>query len=192
MSEEERSHFIGVVAASLDRLERLVRRLVDLARAEMMRPGAAPVALTPLLERVAERYRGEGLRVCVRGRGGFVDLPQEGIEIALSTLLDNIVQHAGPAAEATIEATETAAGIEITVADNGRGISAADRDRIFEPFFTTARATGGSGLGLPIVRAIVTAAGGAVEALPRQKGASFRITLPAPATKPAARASARD
>ncbi|WP_332310561.1 sensor histidine kinase [Alteripontixanthobacter muriae] len=44
--------------------------------------------------------------------------------------------------------------------DNGPGIPKADRKRIFEPFFTTRRATGGSGLGLPIIMSLVEAAGG--------------------------------
>ena len=51
--------------------------------------------------------------------------------------------------------------------------------RSLRPFFTTARARGGTGLGLPIVRAIAAAIGGRVELVPGAgPGAVFRITLP--------------
>jgi C4-dicarboxylate-specific signal transduction histidine kinase len=69
--------------------------------------------------------------------------------------------------------------VRITVRDNGPGIPAAHHDRAFEPFFTTARAKGGTGLGLPIVRAIAAGAGGSVTLVASESGAAFLISLPA-------------
>ena len=66
----------------------------------------------------------------------------------------------------------------IIVADNGLGISVANRPRVFQPFFTTARNEGGTGLGLAIVRAIAAGAGGSAELLDSAQGAAFRIELP--------------
>ena len=71
----------------------------------------------------------------------------------------------------------------MTVADEGPGIAAADRDHIFEPFHradpSRARATGGVGLGLAIVSAIATAHGGTVgvDSEPGS-GATFWVRLP--------------
>jgi signal transduction histidine kinase len=66
--------------------------------------------------------------------------------------------------------------VEVNISDNGPGISSDIRDRIFEPFFTTKQ--NGTGLGLPIVKRIITAHKGVinVESIP---GATvFQVRLP--------------
>jgi signal transduction histidine kinase len=68
--------------------------------------------------------------------------------------------------------------VRIIVSDDGPGIPAADRQRIFEPFFTTRRASGGSGLGLSIVKSLIEAAGGTLLLADGEGGASFILTLP--------------
>ena len=66
----------------------------------------------------------------------------------------------------------------LDVADDGRGVSAANRERIFEHFFTTRREQGGTGLGLGIVRALLAAHGGRIElADAAAPGTVFRLTL---------------
>ena len=81
--------------------------------------------------------------------------------------------------ESTGESAEIAEGdyVRIEVSDTGTGIPPEIQARIFEPFFSTKAS--GSGLGLPIVHAIVTQHGGAVgvEASPLG-GARFWFTLP--------------
>jgi two-component system sensor kinase FixL len=68
--------------------------------------------------------------------------------------------------------------VEIRVHDTGIGVPEPLRDRVFEPFVTTKRQ--GTGLGLAIVRAIVQAHGGQVRLeTPQERGAAFRVTLPA-------------
>jgi signal transduction histidine kinase len=76
------------------------------------------------------------------------------------------------------------ATVELTVADEGPGIAAADRERVFEPYFTTK--TGGTGLGLAIAYAIVARHGGrlSVASQPGQ-GAAFTLRLPAAPAVPA-------
>jgi two-component system nitrogen regulation sensor histidine kinase NtrY len=65
----------------------------------------------------------------------------------------------------------------ILVADNGPGISAADRDKLFMPYYSTKRR--GSGLGLAIVRRIIVEHGGSIEVHDNQpKGTRFVIELP--------------
>jgi signal transduction histidine kinase len=142
MSAAERTHFLGLVADGLDRLERLVRGLVDFARAAL------------------------------------VAMPPEALTVALSALLDNALQHAGAGAHVTIETAANTERVLLTITDDGPGISLDNRTRVFEPFFTTARAQGGTGLGLPIVRAVVSAAGGSVDLLDGEVGTRFRLSLP--------------
>jgi len=65
---------------------------------------------------------------------------------------------------------------EVLVADSGKGISEDDLRNVFEPFFTTK--SNGTGLGLPIARAILEAYNGTIRAESQSGGAVFRVTLP--------------
>ena len=180
LSEAERRRLLGVAGQSLERLERLVRRLLDLARADMMRPGAAAVALAAVLERLAQRYAVRGLAMTVKSGRERVGLSADAIEIVLTCLLDNVLDHAGAGAAVTVDSAAVADGsVVLTLADDGPGIAESDAARIFEPFFTTAREAGGTGLGLSIARAIVTGAGGSIALVPSPAGARFRLLLPA-------------
>jgi signal transduction histidine kinase len=70
--------------------------------------------------------------------------------------------------------------VEMTFADDGRGIAETDMKRVFDPFFTTKLGRGGSGLGLHIVYSLVTRVlGGRIQAASRPgTGTRFQISLP--------------
>src|SRR4029453_2921425 len=75
--------------------------------------------------------------------------------------------------------------VEITVADDGPGISAENLPRIFDPFFTTKDVGEGSGLGLSIVHGIVDRhGGGPLVARKRGGGAAVRVVFSARASAP--------
>lgn len=116
-------------------------------------------------------------------RDETVALPSEALDALLASLLDNAATHAsadGQGAGATVSVTVRTAGgrTAITVADNGPGISPANRAQVFDAFFTTVRDRGGTGLGLSIVRAIAAGAGGTAELADATTGAAVRIELP--------------
>lgn len=179
MSVEERRHFLGVIEVSLERLERLVRRLLDLARADMMRPGdGAPSQLPPLLERLARRYGERGLRVTLSCEAPEAGIAADALEIVLSALLDNVLEHAGAGRTVAITGHRDGDRVILAVSDDGPGVAPGDAERLFEPFFTTARESGGTGLGLAIARAILAGAGGSIDLVPSAAGAAFRIRLP--------------
>ncbi len=108
---------------------------------------------------------------------GRVAIGPDALDAVLTSLLDNAATHA-PGAAVRIAVRSAAPWVHIIVADDGPGIPAAYRADVFEPFFTTARDRGGTGLGLPIVRALVAGAGGQVTLLPGTKGTAFRVDLP--------------
>jgi signal transduction histidine kinase len=101
----------------------------------------------------------------------------------LLNLLDNARRHTPSEGKITLSASPGGEQWGITVSDTGEGISADDLPHIFERFYRADRSrsgsTGGSGLGLSIVKAIVTAHGGYVwaESVPG-KGTSISFTLP--------------
>ncbi|MBF0218071.1 MAG: PAS domain-containing protein [Gammaproteobacteria bacterium] len=110
-----------------------------------------------------------------------VEVPCGELDIALSNLLLNSLQVLAGRDDGVIRVTINAHGakmVEIAVEDNGPGIKAIDRRRIFEPFFTTKEAGEGTGLGLPISKAMLDRRGASlVLDSSYTKGARFVITL---------------
>jgi len=174
MGAADRARFLSNIAADADRLNLLVSRLLELARADMAtREAGAATDLSDVLARAADasvpavRVPSDALpRVAV---------PRGVVETALSTLIDNSRQ----AGARRIDVTAKVGGgaVLLTIADDGPGIAAGDRDRVFEPFFTTRRADGGTGLGLAILRSLLEAHRGGIVLVDGQ-GAVFRLCLP--------------
>jgi signal transduction histidine kinase len=69
--------------------------------------------------------------------------------------------------------------VVVEVADDGPGLPSHAVDRVFEPFYSTKREGERQGLGLSIAFGIVVAHGGTLELVPTDRGACFRVTLPA-------------
>lgn len=73
----------------------------------------------------------------------------------------------------------------VEVADSGPGVPEALRSRLFEPFFTTKTQGAGTGLGLPMAKALAEAHGGKLDCVSRPgEGARFRLVLPCPVLEP--------
>jgi heavy metal sensor kinase len=104
------------------------------------------------------------------------------IRLALSNLIDNAVRYNRPNGSVTVDARTADGGTEIEVRDTGIGISAEHLPRIFERFYrvdpSRTEATGGSGLGLSIVRKIIEAHGGRVTATSGPEGSVVTVFLP--------------
>ncbi|HEY8524899.1 MAG TPA: HAMP domain-containing sensor histidine kinase [Acidimicrobiales bacterium] len=185
------------------RLEALLDDLLLLAAHDEhagRRPAGPPVDLAAIAAAEAERPRRVPVEVAAGPANGggpahgagplLVPGPADGLTRVVSNLLDNAARHAHSAVrvgvEADVEAGCPGPAVRLTVDDDGPGIPPADRDRVFERFtrLDHARARGdgddGSGLGLAVVRAIVTAHGGAVRVEDAPLGgARFVVTLPA-------------
>jgi signal transduction histidine kinase len=184
MSAEDRDRFLHILEQDADRLTRLVRRLLDLARADVVQPGSEKAHVAEAFKRIADRFGCDGLNVTVEATAELapIAMAPEVLESILSNLVDNARQHGGPQVKVHLSACpKNDAGkdlVQITVQDDGPGVSAADAHRIFTPFFTTARQSGGTGLGLSIVRALVVAHNGTIDLEEGTSGARFRIVLP--------------
>jgi signal transduction histidine kinase len=178
------------VLAEERRLEILLGDLLVLASDD---ESAAPTHAGAVdLAALATEEAGRGRRVPVT-----VDLPPgrdpdvyvvagiaSRLERSLTNLVDNACRHAGTAVRVSL--SRQGRRVRVTVDDDGPGIAAADRERIFERFTrlddSRARDQGGAGLGLAVVRSIVTRHGGQVWADESPLGgARFTIELPAAA-----------
>ena len=102
---------------------------------------------------------------------------------AVGNLIRNAGLHAGPRAAVAITAESRGGHVDLTIADNGPGVPQDELPRIFEPFYrldrSRSRDTGGSGLGLSIVRAAIESCGGEVSAANAADG-GLAVTLRLP------------
>ena len=179
MDAAQRARFLEILAADTRRLELLVDRLLELARADVVRPGEGHAEVSNVLEALAARERAEGRELATRSSPSLgVRMDAEILDAVLGNLVQNARQHGGPAVHVSISASAANGGVRIVVADDGPGISAGNRARIFEPFFTTARDRGGTGLGLTIAQTLVQAHHGRVALLESPTGTVFRVELP--------------
>jgi signal transduction histidine kinase len=179
MAQVERDRFLANIAADAERLSQLVTRLLELARADMARPtGDVLPAPAVLLKRLAAGLERRELAIAVDAADDLpaVAVPESTIAASLATLVENSAQAGARAVTVRAEVEDRALLVEI--ADDGPGVPEADRERLFEPFFTSRRATGGSGLGLPILRSLLEASRGEIALLPSQSGARFLLRLP--------------
>lgn len=174
MDEAERQRFSDNIVTDAGRLNLLVRRLLDLARAENLAPSGestslrAALALLPTGDRLA-------LRVEAGGETGL-RISAENAAIVLANLIDNSARHG--ATLVSITAASAGGKATIQVSDDGAGISPSNRARIFEPFFTTRRDCGGTGMGLGIVLALLKAHDGTIRLVDSERGTRFEIILP--------------
>lgn len=187
MSPTERRRFLGNIAADTERLSQLVARLLDLARADMARPeGGASVEVAGPVRRAADaQAAGLQLELSLPPELPPVSVPAGAIETVLTALFENSRQ-AG-ATRVDIIARATGDAVVLSVADDGRGVVEADRDRLFEPFFTSRRDSGGTGLGLSIARSLLAASHGAITLEPSARGTRFEVSLPLASARPAGR-----
>ena len=175
MSEAERARFLENIAGSSTRLRALLDRLLELARAENADPTTQRTVLLPVIQSVASS-QSPGVEIVIHAPPGLGALiADEALRILLGNLFDNAVQHGASRISVTVERGRR---VLLRVRDNGIGITPANRARVFEHFFTTRRETGGTGLGLGIVQALLTAHGGNIRLNERVlEGTEFVIEL---------------
>ena len=185
---ETRERYLEIVMEETHRLERIIGDLLDLARLEGAEPGMrrAVVAVPALFERVATRHERDlqaqdiALVQTVAPGAEAVEGDPDRLEQAVQNLAANALRHTPLGGTITLSAERVGANLRLSVGDTGPGIAPEHLPVIFDRFYKAdvSRTSGGSGLGLSIVKAIVERHGGTVTAR-NAHGALFEILLPA-------------
>lgn len=178
---EARAERLGrILTDSSKRMQLVIDRFLELARAEagLAQKHLVPVDLVQLvgalLEGLAadERFAGVVFTLTVDGTPSKLEGDEERLETAFRNLLINAATFAEP--EGTVEVVVRAwdGTVDVSVRDSGPGIAEDDLPRIFDRYFS--KRQGGTGLGLPLAKAIVEAHGGELYAeSPPGSGARF-------------------
>jgi signal transduction histidine kinase len=172
-------------------LSRLVNDLQELSLADageiklIMQPedviGLIKEAITAIQSKVIAR--GLTIATDLPATLPVVNIDSHRIKQVLLNLLENAVAHTDRGGRITVSARQQDNQIHISVADTGEGIPAEELPLIFERFYrvdkSRTRATGGSGLGLTIVKRLVEAHGGTIEVKSQPgQGSIFAFTIP--------------
>jgi signal transduction histidine kinase len=182
---------LSSIAGHVDRMTRLVDDLLDVSRLKSgsleIRPGA-----TDLSELCADVIRDRAASVTThrfvyREPNELVigDWDADRLYQVIDNLVGNAVKYSPPGGTVTLSAGVDArdGSATVTVADDGPGIAASDRERIFSAFYRTSDAAAsqiaGLGLGLYICHELVAAHGGSIEVGDADGGgAAFTVRLP--------------
>jgi len=180
---------ISRISGETERAVRTIEGLMELSsteRSDMAR--RSEISLGLMLSDVVDRYRPAAeqrnisLALCCEDQLIMMGDEQQ-LASAVSNLVDNAIKYSPDDAEVSVHARHEDGNVIIQVIDSGLGIPNADLDRIFERFYRVdkarSRGTGGTGLGLAVVRHVVTNHGGSIGVESTEgKGSKFSMTLP--------------
>ena len=178
--------FAERIGREAERLDVLVRDLLDLSRVERGTLDVEPVDLVGLAKEVTASYAdlAEERRVKLRTElQPYVSVRGDRAQLGLllSNLLDNALRYTSAKGSVCVRLDTSESRATLQVADTGEGIPAGELSRVFERFYRVdkarARQTGGTGLGLAIVRHVAEAHGGTVGVESELgQGSTFTVT----------------
>jgi signal transduction histidine kinase len=185
----ERARVLATISRESERMSALIAQLLDLARLEsgQTRLNVAPVVVDGLFQRAMERFR------TAAHVKGVVLTAQADPEVAvagddgrllqiLSNLLANAIRHTADGGLVSLTAEREGDAIRVEIHDTGEGISPERLPHIFDRFERgdNRDASSGFGLGLAIVRELVSLHRGQISAASQLgRGTTFTILLPA-------------
>lgn len=186
LDEGTRRELVESACEEAERLARLVSNVLDLTRLEA---GAVTPRLewVPLVEivggaltRLERVLAGRAVTTAIPDDLPLLSVDPVLLEQLFLNLVENAVKYTPAGSEIDVRAAREGDRLAVEVGDRGPGLAPGEEDRVFERFRRGAHpGVAGTGLGLPIARAIARVHGGRLEAHPRPGGgALFRLTLP--------------
>ncbi|WP_152232521.1 sensor histidine kinase [Georgenia ruanii] len=183
-------HFAGRMGKESRRLAALVQEIIELSRLQEPDALVEPelVDVDDVVAEAVDRVRVEAqARKVTLVLGGAQGVKVYGDPALLTTavrnLLDNAIRYAPPTSRVSVGVSCGSGQVRVAVVDQGPGIPEDQRERVFERFYrldaARSRETGGSGLGLSIVKHIANDHGGRVDVWSTVgKGSTFTLVLP--------------
>ncbi|MBW2263168.1 MAG: HAMP domain-containing protein [Deltaproteobacteria bacterium] len=175
MPAAQRERFLANIESDASRMERLVTRLLELARIQSSPEEAGEIRLATFLANIAVSY-GDQVVLDASGAPESIQMNPDHLESAVRNLLDNALRHGGgKPIDLVVRSDSGRAAISVT--DRGPGVREKNRSLIFDRFFTTERDSGGTGIGLAIVKAVAETRGGEVTLETGPEGSTFTLVV---------------
>lgn len=203
LREKKVREYLRLVAKENARLSRLIDNFLAFSRMERNKHAFEFAPVRPedvangAAEVIRERFDSPDFRFEVEMAADLppMEADAEAIFTVLLNLLDNAYKYSGDDKQIVLRAYSDNGSVCFEVEDNGIGLSRAAARKVFKRFYQVdrrvSREIGGVGLGLSIVRFIVTAHGGAVSVYSRPgRGSRFTVTIPCATTPSQDRAEA--
>ena len=188
LDEAAQLDMVRIIDEEASRLDMLVGESVEMAEidANVVQVKMSPQHPRALLEQAVEESRktlaSHRVSIAEGGSDETAWFDPQLLGRVLRHLLENVAAYTSPGSRVILSSKRTEDRLEFCVEDNGPGIDARDLPLIFEKFYRGKRSAGvrkGSGMGLAITRAILTAHGGGIEATSAPgSGAKFRFWVP--------------
>jgi signal transduction histidine kinase len=183
LSPEQREELYQEIRIAVNQMTDLIESLLEFSRTrESLRPsyGSVKVTVEHVIQTIRTHPEFHRIRIGIRQQGnseGWFD--QKKLERALFNLLLNACEAVElETGEIDVKIREIPHGVEVYVADNGRGISESVRSQLFEPFVSFGKENG-TGLGLTVVQKIIQDHGGDVHVeKTSSEGTVFKVVLP--------------
>ena len=156
---------------------------LDLQREGIVLCDYLPLLVNPLIEGIKDKKI--ELKMDCPDKGYLIRINKSHMDLIMRNLVENAIKFNDKEfIKISISVKKSVQDLEISICDNGRGIPAEDQGKIFEKFFQIEKFfTGnvaGAGLGLALVKRLVSAYGGQIDLKSEiGKGATFIVTLPA-------------
>ena len=198
LSEAQRRELLQDLHGQADRMERLIGDILAVSRTDSGRVSVdfSPVEVGPVVQYVSEEVRpklnGRSLKCRVAENVPPIMGEARKLHQILVNLVNNAIKYSEPGTRITLSARGEQSAVRFEVSDQGVGIREEHVPRLFEKFYRAddpaVRRTSGTGVGLYIVRSLVTMLGGQVQVRSRHgKGSVFIVTLPRADAAPRAR-----
>jgi two-component system sensor histidine kinase ChvG len=158
---EARERFLSMIIDDAARLDRIVSRLFELARVEDDRSVTLPVDVAELATKCAARPWPVPVDVMVSGAPVACGRSAQ-LAAAIENLVANATQFADAGTPVRVVIDERRDTVRVTVMNHGPALSPTAQRKVWDRFYSTRVESGGSGLGLSIVRSVALAHGGTV------------------------------